>query len=153
MLDDTLKKYVNESILCWVATCDNNQPAVSPKQFFTYYDDKTIIVAHINSPSTAANIEKNPNVCISFVDVFAQRGFKCLGHATIVSQDCPTYNKKVKMLEEVTNEGLEILEVISIELTETHPIIAPDYTLGNVREEMVQKALKYYGITESDLKN
>lgn len=64
------------------------QPHVSPKEVFAVVDDQHVVIANIASPHTVRNIAINPRVCLSFVDVFVQKGFKLQGLArTVVSGD------------------------------------------------------------------
>ncbi|MFK5037181.1 pyridoxamine 5'-phosphate oxidase family protein, partial [Klebsiella pneumoniae] len=71
MITEEVKNYIDKSVLCWLATSNRqNEPNVSPKEIFTYKDDKTLLIANIASPNSIANINENPNVCVSFVDIF-----------------------------------------------------------------------------------
>jgi len=86
MISKEVKKYIDESVLCWLATSNSqNEPNVSPKEVFTYKDDKTLLIANIASPGTIGNIKENSKVCVSFVDVFVQKGYKLKGNAIIIN--------------------------------------------------------------------
>lgn len=55
-LNEAVKKAIDESVLCWLATADtDNHPNCSPKEVFTYYNEK-IIIANIASPLTVSKI-------------------------------------------------------------------------------------------------
>jgi uncharacterized protein len=72
-------------VLCWLATVDAaGVPNVSPKAIFDHYNDDRIIIADIASSDCVRNIQAHPAVCVSFIDVFRQRGFKMIGQATII---------------------------------------------------------------------
>lgn len=59
-LEKEIIKYINQSVLCWLATSSSeNIPNVSPKEIFTHYEND-IIVANIASPQTVKNIKENP---------------------------------------------------------------------------------------------
>ena len=61
-----------KSVLCWLATADaQGQPNVSPKEIFAIYDSANMLIANIASPTSVRNIESNPRVCVSFIDIFA----------------------------------------------------------------------------------
>ena len=80
-----MKTCLDQSVLCWVATSDSDgRPNVSPKEVFTSDGDR-ILIAHIASPRTVRNIEVNPQVMVSVVDVFAQHGWQFSGQAHIAS--------------------------------------------------------------------
>jgi predicted pyridoxine 5'-phosphate oxidase superfamily flavin-nucleotide-binding protein len=81
-LTDAVREAARRSVLCWLATVDaEGQPNVSPKEVWTIADDQHVVVAHIASPISARNIAQQPQVCLSFVDVFVQKGFKLVGTA------------------------------------------------------------------------
>ena len=95
MLTTDIKKYIDQSVLCWLATVSKDGiPNVSPKEIFTYLDDEHIGVAHIASPNSLRNIKANPNVCVSFVEVFVQKGYKLVGQAEIIQRTHPDFEKK-----------------------------------------------------------
>ncbi len=76
MLNQEVKKYIDKSVLCWLATSnEDNEPNVSPKEVFTYRDEKTLLIGDIASPNSVKNIKSNPIVCVSFVEIFVQKGF------------------------------------------------------------------------------
>ena len=94
MLDDLVKQQIKSSVLCWLATVDESgQPYVSPKEVFAAFDNLHVVVAHIASLHTVRNIATNPKVCLSFVDVFVQKGFKIQGSAQIVKSNHVDYSK------------------------------------------------------------
>ena len=87
MFPPELQTSAQTSILCWLATVDaDGQPNVSPKEIFTVFDPEHLVIANIASPTSVRNIAVNPRVCVSFVDVFVQKGFKVLGTARNVGQ-------------------------------------------------------------------
>lgn len=95
MLAQEIKKSLDESVLCWLATSSlNSFPNVSPKEIFTHFDDQIILVANIASPQTVKNILQNQNVCISFVHVLKQKGFQLKGKAIIIKNGHRLYKKQ-----------------------------------------------------------
>jgi predicted pyridoxine 5'-phosphate oxidase superfamily flavin-nucleotide-binding protein len=99
MLDNAIKQYISKSVLCWLATCDRNGiPNVSPKELFTYQGDQFLLIANIASPGSVKNILENPQVCVSFIDVFLQKVYKLKGRARIVEKDAPDFSSKLKPL-------------------------------------------------------
>lgn len=60
-------------VLCWWATADEQgQPNVSPKEVFAVVDDQHLLIANIASPVSVRNIQHNPKVCVSIIDIFVQ---------------------------------------------------------------------------------
>jgi len=94
MLRPEIITSAQKSVLCWLATADaQGQPNVSPKEIFTFYDADHFLIANIASPNSVRNIAANPRVCVSFIDVFVQKGFKVSGVAqNIVKQDADYEN-------------------------------------------------------------
>ena len=62
---------------------------MSPKEIFAVFDSEHLVIANIASPTSARNIETNSRVCVSFVDVFVQKGFKVTGLARNVTRNDP----------------------------------------------------------------
>src|SRR5690348_4449349 len=117
MISLEVKKYIDKSVLCWLATSNKqNEPNVSPKEIFTYKDDKTFLIANIASPNSINNIKNNPLVCVSFVDVFVQKGFKLKGIASLISKTNPDFQDKVKPLTDLFGNKFPISTVIEIEI-------------------------------------
>ena len=85
MLNTEVIKSINESVLCWLATAnDKGEPNVSPKEMFISNGLKYILIANIASPKSVLNIYSNASECLSFIDVFKQKGFKVKGSAKII---------------------------------------------------------------------
>ena len=75
MISVEIKNYIERSVLCWLATADAaGVPNVSPKEIFVPFGDDHLLIANIASPESVKNIRGNPHVCVSFVDVFVQKG-------------------------------------------------------------------------------
>ena len=82
VLTDAVIQAARSSVLCWLATVDAQcQPNVSPKEVWAIADDRHLVVANIASPVSVRNIAQQPQVCLSFVDVLVQKGFKLQGRA------------------------------------------------------------------------
>jgi len=128
MLTPDIKKYIDQSILCWLATVSKDGiPNVSPKEIFTYLDDEHIGIAHIASPNSLRNIKANPNVCVSFVEVFVQKGYKLVGHAEIINKSHPTFKKEAAKILEMAGDAFPVQALLKIKIVKTAPILAPSY--------------------------
>ncbi|WP_108808888.1 pyridoxamine 5'-phosphate oxidase family protein [Aquimarina spinulae] len=147
MLTLEIKKYIDKSVLCWLATSSlDNIPNVSPKEIFTYYSDTAIIIANIASPQTVKNIKENDNVCISFIDVFVQKGFQLKGVAKIVAKNDPEYTTMQALLLQLTGGKFPFATITNIIVKDVKRIIAPKYILypETTEEQQIQSALKQY---------
>jgi predicted pyridoxine 5'-phosphate oxidase superfamily flavin-nucleotide-binding protein len=62
-------------VLLWLATSNNlGEPNVSPKQLFLFKGRNKLIIANIASPKSLMNILENPNVCVTGIDIWKQKG-------------------------------------------------------------------------------
>jgi predicted pyridoxine 5'-phosphate oxidase superfamily flavin-nucleotide-binding protein len=93
MLTDAIRTSIADSVLCWLATVDaDGQPNVSPKEIFCVHGTDTLLIADIASPVSVRNILVNPKVCVSFVDVFRQHGWKLSGSACLIERTDPVFS-------------------------------------------------------------
>ena len=149
MISKEVKKYIDESVLCWLATSNRqNEPNVSPKEIFTYKDDKTLLIANVASPNSIDNIKENSNVCVSFVDIFVQKGYKLKGNAILIDKDDNDFKEKVKPLTDLFTDEFPIKSVIEIEIKKVDTIQAPSYFLYPDRTEQFQidSAMRTYKV-------
>jgi predicted pyridoxine 5'-phosphate oxidase superfamily flavin-nucleotide-binding protein len=149
MLTQEVIKYIENSVLCWLATSDkDNFPNVSPKEMFTHFEDNKILIANIASPNSIANIIENSNVCASFVDVFIQKGFKIKGQAKIIDKEDVDFEVKVKPLTTLYSDKFPISAVIEITVQKIASIQAPSYFLyPEITEEMqIKSAMDTYKV-------
>lgn len=149
MFTQEVIKYIEQSVLCWLATSDkDNFPNVSPKEMFTHFEDNKILIANIASPNSVANILENSNVCVSFVDVFVQKGFKIKGQAKVIYKKDADFEIKVKPLETLYSDKFPISAVIEINVEKVESIQAPSYFLFSeiTEEQQIENALKTYNV-------
>ena len=86
MLTPEIIASAERSVLCWLATVDGQgQPNVSPKEIFRLMPPASLAIANIASPCSVRNVRANGKVCVAFVDVFVQKGYKLLGDARVIS--------------------------------------------------------------------
>lgn len=151
MLNEAVKKSMASSVLCWLATADEeNIPNVSPKEIFDYYDNTILIVANIASPVTSGNIKMNPHVCVSFIDIFIQKGFKIKGLATVMGKENAVFSKYHSKLLQKCNL-YPIKEIFEIKILQIDTITAPGYIFkkDTTEEEQIKQACITYNIPRS----
>lgn len=150
LLTSAVKESARRSVLCWLATADENgQPNVSPKEIFSVTDNDHIVVANIASPGTAKNIRVNATVCLSFIDVFVQKGFKVIGIATDVKPSSPEFSKLVAPLRAMVIDRFPIRSVFVIRAIAIERIISPSYRFhpnATTEESQIQSAFSTYGV-------
>jgi predicted pyridoxine 5'-phosphate oxidase superfamily flavin-nucleotide-binding protein len=127
-LNDAVREAARRSVLCWLATVDNDgQPNVSPKEVWAITDEQHVVVAHIASPVSARNIAQHPQVCLSFVDVFVQKGFKLVGKARQVRAADVEFSAWAEPLLAMVGERFTIQSVLVIQVQSVSAILAPSY--------------------------
>ena len=149
MLTEEVKKSIDESILCWLATVDDEgSPNCSPKEIFTHFGDSQVIIANIASPESVKNVQTNAPVCVSFVHVFKQKGFKLKGHAKYISVESVTYREQLELVQSLAGESFPVKGVIVVEVFSAKQIIAPGYYLipGTTEESQIKNAKHAYGV-------
>ena len=150
MLTPEHQAAAQKSVLCWLATADaSGQPNVSPKEVFAMADSDHIVVANIASPGSARNIRVNAQVCLSFVDVFVQKGYKVLGEAREVQPSDPAFDRWAAPLKTMVGDRFPIHSVFVIRATAVEPIVAPSYRLypaQTTEASQTQAALARYGV-------
>ena len=147
ILTSEIKKYIDNSVLCWLATSSiNNIPNVSPKEIFNYYKNDSIIIANIASPQTIKNIKENNNVCVSFINILVQKGFQIKGKAEIIKKSNLEYLKMEKILIKVTDGKFPFNTITKINIEQSKPIISPKYILypKTTEKEQIENAKKAY---------
>ena len=148
-INQAIKTDIENSVLCWLATVDTaGVPNVSPKEIFDSYNDDRIVIADIASSNSVRNIRAHPAVCVSFIDVFRQRGFKIVGTATIIPREGDDFLVVGAGLLKMAGEDFPIRNVISIEIGRISRIWAPSYAIFPDRTEADQMRLAFqtYGV-------
>jgi predicted pyridoxine 5'-phosphate oxidase superfamily flavin-nucleotide-binding protein len=149
MLTSEIKSSIKDSVLCWLATISKDGiPNVSPKEIFTHFGDEHLLIANIASPGSVRNIKANSDVCVSFVDVFEQRGFKLVGHAEIIGKSNPRYSDVHPPLYALAGDDYPMASVVDIKIVSVEPVNAPSYHLFPDRsmEERISDAMSNYGV-------
>lgn len=150
MLSSEVQISAARSVLCWLATVnENGQPNVSPKEIFAVFDTEHLVIANIASPTSVRNVEVNPLVCVSFIDVFVQKGFKVTGAARNVRRQDTDFSRWSAPLEAKAGPRFPIQSVLVVRANEIEPILAPSYRLYSAEtteQSQVASAMRTYGV-------
>ncbi len=152
MFTDEVLQYIDRSVLCWLATVDAaGAPNVSPKEVFCAHGSSTVLVANIASPQSDRNLRSNPQVCLSFVDVFVQRGYKLKGTAEVVRPSDRRYPELEAPLLSLTQGLFPIHSIFVVQVQAVEPIVAPSYRLkpGTTEATQIAGAMRAYGVRQS----
>ena len=149
MLNDAVRTDMANSVLCWLATVDaDGTPNVSPKEIFASHGDDRIVIADIASPVSVKNLRANPRACVSFIDIFHQRGFKAVGSATIIGPEEAAFAAVGADLLAMAGPDFPVRHVISIKVERLSRIWAPSYRIFPDRseEERMREVYANYGV-------
>ena len=107
-----------------------------------------MLIANIASPNSKRNIVANSQVCVSFIDIFEQQGFKVHGTARIVHETDENWDFYLSALRELADESFPIKNIFEISIKSTSKIVAPSYFLfpDTTVEKQVQVALSTYKV-------
>lgn len=150
MLSSEVLDCASRSVLCWLATVDEvGQPNVSPKEIFACFDSAHLVIANLASPGSARNVEINPRVCVSFIDVFVQKGLKVFGTAQNIRRQDAGYAHWSSPLQAKAGTRFPIHSVLVIRAKAIEPILAPSYRLyaAETSEQLqIESAMRAYGV-------
>ena len=152
LLTRAVREDLDHAVLCWLATVDEDMvPNVSPKEIFCSHGDDALLIANIASPGSMRNIARNPKVCVSFIDVFRQRGFKLIGRATVIPRSAPDFSTLAEGLLRKAGPDFPVHDAIHVRIERVERIWAPSYRLFPDRsvEERMQSAFAAYGVRPS----
>jgi predicted pyridoxine 5'-phosphate oxidase superfamily flavin-nucleotide-binding protein len=149
MINPDIKILAEQSVLCWLATANpQGIPSVSPKEVFTIYEDNSIIIANIASPNSARNIRSNPHACVSFINIFTQKGYQIQGRASCLTPDDPTYAPIEQLLTPITQGIFPFSSVFQVMIDDVREIIAPRYRLfpDTTEQDQIRSAMETYAV-------
>lgn len=148
-INEAVRVDMRNSVLCWLATLDEHGfPGVTPKEVFASHGDDRIVIADIASSNSVRNVRAHSQVCVSFVDVFRQRGFKITGRAEIIERDDPNFASLGTDLLRMAGTDFPIRNIISIEIERIFRIWAPSYMLfpDRTEDERMRSAFAAYDV-------
>lgn len=149
MFDEDMKRIVAETILCYVATTnEDGSPNLSPKSSLRVHDDTHLMFANMASPGTVRNLRRDPRIELNCVDIFGRRGYRFVGQATVHSGDDPIYLALRKDVAAEHGDAIPVFDAVRIEVLEVKPVISPAYTfIDGVTEDALRTAyLGKYGV-------
>jgi uncharacterized protein len=151
MITAEVAESIDQSVLCWLATISNDGfPNVSPKEAFLHDGEGRILIANIASPMTVRNIAREPRVCVSFVNVFVQKGYKIIGKATVLKAGDAEFEEKHRQLIAAIGTAFTVISVIVIEPVAVDEILAPSYRLfpDSGPPDRIRESLQTYQVDE-----
>lgn len=139
--------------LCFAATVNaDGTPNLSPKASLMVYDEAHLVFANIASPTTVANLRRNPAIEINVVDIFVRKGFRFRGTARIVAPGGgPEYDFVAKPFWAKHGNHYPVHQVVAVRVEYAAALLSPAYLFNdNVREVDVRRAyLAEYGVMDA----
>ena len=150
VITEDMKAIVESSRLGFVATtCSDGSPNLSPKGSIRVFDDDHLIFANIASPTTLANLRRDPRTEVNCVDFLRRRGYRFKGTAEIVEPGAdPRYQMIASWLLETHGPDIPALQAVVVTVDRALPVDSPAYTfLGASEAELVRGwTEKYTGL-------
>jgi len=140
ILTDAMKRALTEERLIFVATvCPDGTPNLSPKGTVMVWDDDHILFTDLASPGTMRNLESNPAIEINTVNVFARRGYRFKGTATL-HRDGDVHAAALHRMRSgpASLHGLaeRVRAVALVKVEQALPLVSPGYWGGATEAEM-----------------
>ena len=149
MFDDDMKQMVAATMLCFVATTnEDGSPNLSPKSSLRVHDDTHLMFANMASPGTVKNLRRDPRIELNCVDIFARRGYRFVGRASVHSGDDPLYHALKTDVAAEHGDAIPVFDAVLIEVVEVHPVVSPAYTFidGDTEDALRNAYLGKYGV-------
>ena len=127
----------------------SGEPNVSPKEVWAIADDQHIVVANIASPQTARNIIATGKACVSFIDVFVQKGFKVVGPCRNIDRAAHDFNRFAAPLLKIAEPRFPVRSVFVLTAASVQAIVAPSYRLypsETTEATQQESAMRTYGV-------
>jgi len=149
MLDADALRLIDESVLCWLATSTaSGEPNVSPKEIFAPFKDDSIIIANVASPNSARNIRENGKACVSFVNVFTQKGRQIRGTALELRKGDDGFSEIEHVLLDISMGEIPFKSAFRVMADGISEIVAPRYRLfpETTEQGQIASAMSSYGV-------
>jgi len=137
-LTEQMKRVVTEQSLRFVATVrPDGTPALSPKGTTRVWDDGRLVLLHIHSPGTVANLAANPAVEVNVVDPIRRKGWRFAGRGT-VHTDGPVFEEVVAWYHRPPTAP-PVRAVVVIDVERAEELVSPAYDDGSTEEEVAAR--------------
>ncbi|MEM9026331.1 MAG: pyridoxamine 5'-phosphate oxidase family protein [Verrucomicrobiota bacterium] len=149
MITVSVADCIEQSVLCWFATVSKDgAPNVSPKEAFMYDGKGKILVANIASPKSQANLQYCERVCVSFINVFTQKGYKIEGVARVLKKSDSGFDDAHAMLVVLIGDVFRIASIFEVDPLSVSEILAPSYRLfpDSDPADRIRDSLKSYQV-------
>lgn len=152
MITQDMRGIVDSAKLAFVATvCADGSPNLSPKGSLIVYDDDHLVFMNMASPTTVANLRRDPRLEVNVVDFLRRRGYRFKGTAEIRGAGDPAYERSRQWVLETHGKPVyPCHEAVLIRVERALPVDSPAYTFGHANEDDLKRAwAASYGLTNT----
>ena len=146
-----MRKIVDSAKLAFVATvCEDGSPNLSPKGSLLVYDDDHLVFMNMASPTTVANLSRDPRTEVNVVDFILRRGYRFKGTAEIRGAGDPVFEWSRQWVLEThgTDPVYPTHGAVLIRVERALPVDSPAYTFGHANEDDLKRVwAANYGLT------
>lgn len=148
VLTADMRAIIDSAKLAFVATvCEDGAPNLSPKGSLRVYDDDHLVFVHQASPTTVANLRRDPRLEINVVDFVLRRGYRFKGRAQLRGHGDPVYEWARDWLVATHGPGYPAHEAVLVTVERALPVVSPAYSFGHKTEDEVKAAwTEIYGL-------
>jgi predicted pyridoxine 5'-phosphate oxidase superfamily flavin-nucleotide-binding protein len=117
------------------------------------FPPKRLVLEQISSSMSARNVAQHLQVCLSFVDVFVQKGFKLLGTAREVRAGNAEFATWAQPLLAMVGQRFTIHSVLVVQVKSVAAIVAPSYRFypdDTTEASQVASTLRRYGMVSDN---
>jgi predicted pyridoxine 5'-phosphate oxidase superfamily flavin-nucleotide-binding protein len=150
IVTDDMRSIVDSAKLAFVATvCEDGSPNLSPKGSLRVYDDNHLTFIHQASPTTVANLRRDPRLEVNVVDFLLGRGYRFKGRAELRGEGDPVYEWARQWLLDTHGPDYPCHEAVLINVERALAVVSPAYTFGHESEDNLRQAWSAtYGVAQ-----
>jgi predicted pyridoxine 5'-phosphate oxidase superfamily flavin-nucleotide-binding protein len=145
VLTEDMKRVVRDQGLGFVATvCPDGTPNLSPKGLMFVWDDEHLIFADLASPTTMANLARNPVAAVNVVDPVLRKGYRFKGRASLHTEG-PVFEQALRFFEQARTpnpRAVPIRGVAIVAVDHAAALISPAYAGGATEQDMIERSAR-----------
>ncbi|OBH16194.1 pyridoxamine 5'-phosphate oxidase [Mycolicibacter sinensis] len=143
-----MRLIVESAKLAFVATvCEDGSPNLSPKESLLVYGDDHLVFMHMASPSTVADLRRDPRIEVNVVDFLKRRGYRFKGTAQLRPPGDEVYEWLRQWVIATYGPRFPCREAVLIRVECALPIASPVYMFGDAHEPaLIRRWSGIYGL-------
>jgi predicted pyridoxine 5'-phosphate oxidase superfamily flavin-nucleotide-binding protein len=127
VLDEDVRAVVESAHLVFAATVTpDREPNLSPKGTIRVWDDRHLFFLDIASPTTRANLERNPKIELNVVEHLSRRGYRFFGTATL-HRDDDVYREAMRRVFAEEGAKYPVTCVVLVAVERMDALVSPGY--------------------------